>query len=241
MRFVWACASPRGMKQHFCLMFFLCRDLKPENILLDSEGHVMLTDFGLCKEGVSVGEIMNNTFCGTQQYLAPEVLQGQPYSSAVDWWGLGVVLFEMLTGMVGVFETFSSAAHHPCLQLHQNSSLCPSLLSTVQEKWRCSKTSFTLLCSCLVEFLELLTHSWRVCWTETFPNVLERSVTSWVRVTKTKKKGVAVINIDEFCRLGRRKSRNIISLLSSTGMTFLPEKLYRHSFQTWCIILSKTF
>lgn len=74
------------------------RDLKPENILLDSEGHVMLTDFGLCKEGVAVGGI-THTFCGTPEYLAPEVLLGQPYSPAVDWWGLGAVLFEMLSGL----------------------------------------------------------------------------------------------------------------------------------------------
>ncbi|XP_041844309.1 serine/threonine-protein kinase Sgk2b isoform X2 [Melanotaenia boesemani] len=74
------------------------RDLKPENILLDSEGHVMLTDFGLCKEGVATGEIMH-TICGTPEYLAPEVLQGHPYKPAVDWWGLGVVLFEMLCGL----------------------------------------------------------------------------------------------------------------------------------------------
>ncbi|KAM4580098.1 serine/threonine-protein kinase Sgk2b [Odontesthes bonariensis] len=74
------------------------RDLKPENILLDRDGHVMLTDFGLCKEGVAIGGIMH-TFCGTPEYLAPEVLQGQPYSPAVDWWGLGTVLFEMLCGL----------------------------------------------------------------------------------------------------------------------------------------------
>ncbi|XP_012704789.2 serine/threonine-protein kinase Sgk2b isoform X1 [Fundulus heteroclitus] len=74
------------------------RDLKPENILLDSKGHVMLTDFGLCKEGVAVGGT-THTFCGTPEYLAPEVLLGQPYSQAVDWWGLGAVLFEMLSGL----------------------------------------------------------------------------------------------------------------------------------------------
>ncbi|XP_028983750.1 serine/threonine-protein kinase Sgk2b isoform X2 [Betta splendens] len=74
------------------------RDLKPENILLDSEGHVKLTDFGLCKEGVDVGGTMH-TFCGTPEYLAPEVLQGRPYSRAVDWWGLGAVLFEMFYGL----------------------------------------------------------------------------------------------------------------------------------------------
>ncbi|KAM4567820.1 serine/threonine-protein kinase Sgk2b [Fundulus diaphanus] len=74
------------------------RDLKPENILLDSKGHVMLTDFGLCKEGVAVGGT-THTFCGTPEYLAPEVLLGKPYSAAVDWWGLGAVLFEMLSGL----------------------------------------------------------------------------------------------------------------------------------------------
>ncbi|XP_074539515.1 serine/threonine-protein kinase Sgk2b [Halichoeres trimaculatus] len=93
------------------------RDLKPENILLDSEGHVMLTDFGLCKEGVAIGGIMN-TFCGTPEYLAPEVLQGQPYSPAVDWWGLGTVLFEMLFGLPPFYsqskaEMFENILHAP--------------------------------------------------------------------------------------------------------------------------------
>lgn len=59
----------------------------------------MLTDFGLCKEGVAIGGTMH-TFCGTPEYLAPEVLQGQTYSPAVDWWSLGTVLFEMLFSLV---------------------------------------------------------------------------------------------------------------------------------------------
>lgn len=86
-------------------MCVTARDLKPENILLDSEGHVMLTDFGLCKEGVAIGGIMH-TICGTPEYLAPEVLQGHPYSPAVDWWGLGAVLFEMLFGLVSAADLF---------------------------------------------------------------------------------------------------------------------------------------
>lgn len=91
--------------KHFFLGRFSIRDLKPENILLDREGHVKLTDFGLCKEGVAVGGIMH-TFCGTPEYLAPEVLQGHPYSPAVDWWGLGAVLFEMFYGLVSIFSYY---------------------------------------------------------------------------------------------------------------------------------------
>jgi len=74
------------------------RDLKPENILLDAEGHVALTDFGLAKEGIEIGDT-TSTFCGTPEYLAPEVLKKQKYGMAVDWWCVGAVLYEMLVGL----------------------------------------------------------------------------------------------------------------------------------------------
>ncbi|EEC15190.1 protein kinase, putative, partial [Ixodes scapularis] len=73
------------------------RDLKLDNLLLDAEGYVKLADFGLCKEGMGYGD-RTGTFCGTPEFLAPEVLTETSYTRAVDWWGLGVLLFEMLVG-----------------------------------------------------------------------------------------------------------------------------------------------
>uniref|UniRef100_A0A672P9S5 protein kinase C n=1 Tax=Sinocyclocheilus grahami TaxID=75366 RepID=A0A672P9S5_SINGR len=76
---------------------FPSRDLKLDNLLLDTEGYVKIADFGLCKEGMGFGD-RTSTFCGTPEFLAPEVLTDTSYTRAVDWWGLGVLIYEMLVG-----------------------------------------------------------------------------------------------------------------------------------------------
>ncbi|XP_026194746.1 serine/threonine-protein kinase N2 [Anabas testudineus] len=73
------------------------RDLKLDNLLMDADGFVRIADFGLCKEGMGHGD-RTSTFCGTPEFLAPEVLTDSNYTRSVDWWGLGVLIFEMLVG-----------------------------------------------------------------------------------------------------------------------------------------------
>uniref|UniRef100_A0AAR2IWU2 Serine/threonine-protein kinase Sgk1 n=1 Tax=Pygocentrus nattereri TaxID=42514 RepID=A0AAR2IWU2_PYGNA len=114
------------------------RDLKPENILLDSQGHIVLTDFGLCKEGISQADT-TTTFCGTPEYLAPEVLRKQPYDNTVDWWCLGSVLYEMLYGLPPFYsrdthEMYENILHKELPMRPGASTTAWSILQALLEK-----------------------------------------------------------------------------------------------------------
>ncbi|KAF6719949.1 Serine/threonine-protein kinase Sgk1 [Oryzias melastigma] len=106
------------------------RDLKPENILLDSQGHIVLTDFGLCKEGLEPNGT-TSTFCGTPEYLAPEVLQKQAYDRTVDWWCLGSVLYEMLYGLPPFYSRNTAEMYNNIL--HKTPALKPNVSNAGRE------------------------------------------------------------------------------------------------------------
>ncbi|XP_059506395.1 ribosomal protein S6 kinase alpha-3 isoform X3 [Stegostoma tigrinum] len=82
---------------HLHSLGIIYRDLKPENILLDEQGHIKLTDFGLSKESID-HEKKAYSFCGTVEYMAPEVVNRRGHTQSADWWSFGVLMFEMLTG-----------------------------------------------------------------------------------------------------------------------------------------------
>ena len=89
------------------------RDLKPENLLLDPEGHIRITDFGLSKKDVE-GDTAQS-LCGTPEYLAPEILRKVPYGKSVDWWSLGILIYEMINGLPPFYDANRKLMYHRIL------------------------------------------------------------------------------------------------------------------------------
>ena len=85
------------------------RDLKPENILMDEDGYICLADFGLAK--ILPGLVQTYTFCGTAEYLSPEMLKEEGHTFPVDWWALGILTYEMIVGIPPFFTGTSKSSH----------------------------------------------------------------------------------------------------------------------------------
>ncbi|POM78147.1 AGC protein Kinase [Phytophthora palmivora] len=90
------------------------RDLKPENVLLGADGHIRLTDFGLAKEMADEGD-STSTMCGTNEYMPPEMIRRKAYNQAVDWWALGALIYEMVTGYPPFRHKNRKKLHHKIL------------------------------------------------------------------------------------------------------------------------------
>ena len=111
---VEGCFSENKAKQYICEIVcavealhandIIFRDLKPDNIVLDSEGHAMLVDFGLSRQQVKGAASGADSFCGSYAYLAPEMIKKKGHGKAVDWYLIGVVLYELLTGMPPFYD-----------------------------------------------------------------------------------------------------------------------------------------
>lgn len=112
---MWFTGKSKSLGKEELLIWTSFRDLKPENILIDYNGHIALCDFGLCKLNMTEKE-RTNTFCGTPEYLAPELLLGQGYTKNVDWWTLGVLLYEMMTGLPPFYDENTNEMYRKILQ-----------------------------------------------------------------------------------------------------------------------------
>lgn len=150
------------------------RDLKLENLLLDKDGHIKVADFGLCKEDITYGGT-TNTFCGTPEYLAPEVLEDNDYGKAVDWWATGVVMYEMMTGQLPFFNI-------------DRNILCELIVREKVRFRRCVSTEAQNLLTCLLEkspskrlgsgpedYRQIQSHSFFACinWTDLVQRKIE--------------------------------------------------------------------
>lgn len=122
---------------HLHSLDVIYRDLKPENILLDNDGHICLTDFGLSKELEQDDQA--HTFCGTPEYLAPEIVMNLGHGKAVDWWSLGILLYELTVGIPpfysqNVNEMYRKIQEAPLLFPPNLSAHCKDLIKQLLER-----------------------------------------------------------------------------------------------------------
>ena len=113
------CVPPYLYAHTFVVIINMYRDLKPENILLAADGHIVLTDFGLSRQFTSpenMDDKCTRTFCGTAEYLAPEILRSEPYTYAVDFWSLGTILYEMIEGTPPFYEQSHSEMYRRIME-----------------------------------------------------------------------------------------------------------------------------
>merc|ERR1712154_478894 len=126
------------MGGHLHSLDVIYRDLKPENILLDHSGHVCLTDFGLSKD-LGPQNDDAHTFCGTPEYLAPEIVMNLGHGKAVDWWALGILLYELTVGIPpfysqNVNEMYRKIQEAPLLFPPNLSNPCKDLITKLLER-----------------------------------------------------------------------------------------------------------
>ncbi|KAI7899788.1 kinase-like domain-containing protein [Cokeromyces recurvatus] len=128
--------------EYFHRQGIIYRDLKLDNIMLGLDGHIKLADYGLCKDGM-VGDKKTNTFCGTPEFMAPEILLEHKYGRAVDWWAFGVLLYEMLLGQSPfkgededeIFDAvLEDKIMYPNEMTKESISICEALLERNPEK-----------------------------------------------------------------------------------------------------------
>lgn len=108
------------------------RDLKPENVLLGVDGYIKITDFGLSKDGIE-GDSLAYTICGTPEYLAPEIITNKGHDHAVDYWSLGAIIYEMVSGATPFYNQdrqtmFENIIYRKCEMLPSFSSELKDLL-----------------------------------------------------------------------------------------------------------------
>lgn len=145
------------------------RDLKPENILIDSTGHIRLTDFGLCKEGIQA-YTTTSTFCGTPEYLAPEILLKKPYTRAVDWWCLGSVIYEMLFGLPPFYSKDTNQMYsnilYQGLRMNHNVQVTQHAKNLIVELLQ--KEQYKRLGASELDFIEIRDHSFfsEISWSD---------------------------------------------------------------------------